>query len=80
MKRADLTIESLEPMIYEMKKKPTEQRLIDTGAKFGPIRMHLLLSKKSPFLSRLPEINAIFAEMVKDGTVDKILKKYQVLD
>lgn len=80
MKRADLTIESLEPMIYELKKKPAGERLVDTGAKFGPIKMHLLLSKESSFINRLPEINATFAEMLKDGTVEKILKKYQVLD
>lgn len=78
-KRADITIEALVTMVHALKQSPKEMKIVDTGARFGPISMHLLLSKQSPFVPLLPKINMTFKEMLEDGTVDSILQKYHVM-
>lgn len=78
-KRADITIEALETMIFALKTSHLKNEIVDTGARFGPISMHLLLSKKSPFVSLLPEINRTYKAMIDDGTVEAILQKYRTL-
>ena len=37
---------------------------------------YLTISKKSPFVNRMPEINTLLKKYSDDGTIDQIIKKY----
>lgn len=76
-KRADITIEALETMVFALKNMTLDTKIVDTNARFGPLSMHLLLSNKSSHITLLPKINRTYKAMIDDGTVSRILKKYR---
>lgn len=78
-KRADIMIEAVIPMNNEIKKLGLSSEIVLTDVKFGPVDFYLLMSKKSDYLDLMPEINRVILEIIKDGTLDRLTRKYSVL-
>lgn len=78
-RRADIMIEAVIPMNYKIKQYGLESEIVLTEARFGPINFHLLISKKSKFASRMPEINRTVDMLFKKGVIQKLTKKYTKL-
>lgn len=75
-KRADLTIEPVHAGVHLIKKLGLQNSVVLTDAKFGPLNMHLLLSKKSPHHHLMPEIDRIIQKLASNGTLKKISESY----
>jgi polar amino acid transport system substrate-binding protein len=74
--RADLLIASEIFVNYLIKLKHLSHKLQATKAKFGPIKMHLLISKKSKLAKRIDRINDILKELEESGYIDNVARKY----
>ncbi len=79
-KRADIVIDLLVPSLHYIREQEFEDALEVTDVQFGPLDMHLMLSKKSKFLDRLPEIDEAFRQLKSAGTIDSIIQRYESLD
>jgi polar amino acid transport system substrate-binding protein len=78
-KRADIMIDAVVPTNHIIKKLGIADDLVITGASFGPIDLHLLMSKESKYLPFMDRIDTVFAELEADGTLEKILERYNSL-
>jgi polar amino acid transport system substrate-binding protein len=76
-KRADITIEPLIAGNYLIKQLNLADRVIPTKARFGPLRFYVLLSKKSPLLKRMKEINQVIEALHQSGRMQHIYESYQ---
>jgi ABC-type amino acid transport substrate-binding protein len=76
-RRADITIEPLIAGNYLIKQLDLAERIIPTNARFGPLRFYLLLSKKSPFLQRMQEIDQTIDTLHQSGRMQYIYERYQ---
>ena len=76
-KRADITIEPLIAGNYLIKQLDLAERIIPTTARFGPLKFYLLLSKKSPFLQRMKEIDQVIDALHQSGRMRYIYDRYQ---
>jgi polar amino acid transport system substrate-binding protein len=47
-----------------------------TGVELGHIEFRLMISKQSPFLKMLPDIDAALQDMWQDGTMERLAGKY----
>ena len=75
-KRADIFIAS-EIFVNYMINKHNLHNFIDiTNAKFGPVKMYILISKKSKLVKYIPEINKVLKNLEESGFFDKIKEKY----
>ena len=45
-----------------------------------PVRFHVLLGQKSPFVQRMPDINRAITTLQKNGTLDRLYQKYTRID
>ncbi len=79
-KRADIVIDLLVPSLHYIKEQELEDAIEVTDVRFGPLEMHLMLSKKSRFLNRLPEIDEAFEQLKSEGAMDSIIQRYESLD
>lgn len=79
-RRADIVIDALVSTNYLIKKRGLSSRLTLTKSRFGPLKMYLLMSKKSQFLNLMPEINKIFAKLQKEGKIEKIVNRYSAFE
>lgn len=75
-KRADIMIDGLISTQKAIRQLGLSDKVVPTEARFGPIRMHLLISKKSPHVTMMPEINRAFSELKKQGVIDQITDRY----
>lgn len=78
-KRADIMIDAVLPTNHLLKQNGLTSDVVLTKARFGPIKMHLLMSKKSPHISLMPQINKAFSEIQEEGLLDQFLSKYHSL-
>lgn len=76
-KRADLLVE--DPLLVHdmLVKKHLVGRLHRTEGIVENSPFHFLVSKKSPLQARMPEFNIVIDEMIRDGSIDKILASYR---
>lgn len=75
-RRADITIEPIYAGAYLISNLGLSDKITMTNARFGPINMHLLFSKKSPHISIFPKINKAMVKLHDDGTFEEILARY----
>lgn len=78
-KRADIMIDAVLPTNHLLKQTNLASDIVLTKARFGPIKIHFLMSKKSPYVSLMPRINKAFNKIQKDGRLDQFLSKYNSL-
>lgn len=76
-KRADMIVE--DPILVHNMcvKQNCVGRIHSTSGIVEQSPFHYLVSKKSAFHSRMPEFNIVIDEMLKDGTIEKILASYR---
>jgi len=72
-------------LIRAMMKKPSPfqenfKKIVVSPNTLGEIRYSLLINKNSKWASLVPRINAILKEIKRDGTYDRILKRYLTLE
>jgi len=75
-KRADIMIDSIVSTNHLIKERNLTSKITLTESRFGPIKMHLLMSKKSQYTKLMPKINEIFLKLEKKGSINKIIDKY----
>ena len=79
-RRADLAIEwptSAWPGIHAVN---AQDKIIQTGVSISAMPFHLLINKHSPYAGILPRFDEVIRAMREDGTIDKILKRYNIRD
>lgn len=76
VKRGDVFIE--EPMIvnFKIRELKLERNIIQLTNSLDNTEFKLCISKKSPFAKEVDAVDKHLTEMVKDGTMAKILKKW----
>lgn len=75
-KRADILIDVPLTMSYQIKQLGLSSQIVLTDVILDETDFHLLVSKKSPFADKMDEIDRVLNEMIEDGTVDKLYRKY----
>lgn len=75
-RRADIMIDSKISMNRIIREKGLTDKIVQINPSFAQIHMNLLLSKKSPWLSKMPEFDQVLTDPVSDGTVDRIIDHY----
>jgi polar amino acid transport system substrate-binding protein len=78
-KRADIMIDAVVPTNHIIRKMGIADELVMTAASFGPINLHLLMSKESKYLPFMDRIDKAFAELEAEGIVEKLLERYNSL-
>lgn len=79
-KRADIMVDTIIPMNYEIKKHGLSNKIELTDVRFGPIEFHILLSKKTISSSSAKEINSAAVDLYNEGFFEKLAAKYSVLE
>lgn len=79
-KRADIMIDALVPTNDAIRKLNLVGKITQTEVRFGPILMHLLMSKKSEYTTMMPDINRVFQTLSQQGTIDRIFDRYTRLE
>lgn len=75
--RGDIAIEWPGAAWPDIIKRHLEKRIIETDVSLQAMPFHLLISKMSPHVDRLPEFNKVILEMLEDGTIRSIIEKYE---
>jgi polar amino acid transport system substrate-binding protein len=75
-KRADGMIDAALPMADYIYKYELQDKVTRTKVRFGPLAFHILISRKSPLLNRIDEINAAIKRLEANGTLEKLAAKY----
>ncbi|UTW58174.1 transporter substrate-binding domain-containing protein [Kordiimonas sp. SCSIO 12603] len=75
-RRTDLVITA--PSVYKnvMVTEAIEKDIFDTGVNLESISAHILMGKRSPYISLMPEVDHIISEMRRSGQLEAIYKKY----
>lgn len=79
-RRGDILVDSAVSMAVEIRRQGLGDVLTVAAAPIAPLRFHVLLSQKSPFAARMPEINRAIATLHKNGTLERLYQKYTRLD
>jgi len=75
--KADYFIYALYSGNFEAKKLKISEK-IESLPNYAIVEnFYISISKKSKYLTYLPEINKKIQKMVNDGTVDKLIEKYR---
>jgi polar amino acid transport system substrate-binding protein len=77
IKRADLTIEPIYAGSYLINKLNLADRIEPTGARFGPLDFHILVSKKSRRIHLMEKINEIIKQLTESGRLEEITSEYK---
>jgi len=75
--QADYFIYSLYSGHEELKTNKREAQFAELPRFVAEEPFYLTISKKSPFLQYLPEINRLIEKYKADGTIDKLMAKYK---
>jgi len=75
-RRGDMMIDLPLSMNPTIKAMGLADQLEMTPARFGPLGFHLLISKKSPLVARIEEINLAIDAYIASGDRDVFLAKY----
>ncbi|WP_354624975.1 hypothetical protein [Psychromonas sp. MME2] len=66
---------SMSPIIAEL---GLSKEIELTNVRFGPVDFHLMMSKKSPYVSLMPEIDRALQKLKDNDQFTKIFAKYSV--
>lgn len=75
-KRADGIIDALLPTNRIINDNKLQSKITLTDIKFGPIDFYVLISKKSPLVDKLDDINAALHRMSESGRIAELVAKY----
>lgn len=78
-KRADIMIDALISTNHIIREKKLASKIRLTKSRFGPLKMHLLMSKKSSFLKLMPKIDRTFKKLQDEGVIKEIITRYSSL-
>ncbi|WP_245763926.1 substrate-binding periplasmic protein [Pseudoalteromonas denitrificans] len=77
LKRGDVLIQSKAVTLYNIKKLRLDNSIIQVPrVDFGVLEFKLCISKQSPFIDIIPVFDKVLSELIQDGTIQKIFKKY----
>jgi len=76
LKRADATVEIAASTDHLIKKIGLVDQIIKTEVTFGSSDFFVMVGKKSPFASRMNEINSALQRMHERGTIQKVWSNY----
>ncbi|WP_168224655.1 substrate-binding periplasmic protein [Rhodoferax aquaticus] len=79
-KRGDILIDSAVSMPLEIKRLGLDGKIVAAAEPFAPLKFHLLISKRSPYVALLPKVNQAIATLTKNGTLERLAAKYAKLD
>lgn len=79
-KRADIMIDALVPTNHLIVTKGLTSKIKLTKARFGPLKMYILMSKKSSKRHLLTEIEKSYKAIQANGELEKITLKYSSFD
>ncbi len=79
-KRADIMIDAVVPTNKVVKDLGISPKIELTDVRFGPIKMHLLMSKKSPHIGLMEDIDQKLINLKQEGIIDQIVLRYSSLD
>ncbi|NDV28599.1 ABC transporter substrate-binding protein [Desulfovibrio sp. JC010] len=74
--RGDIIIEWPLAAWPEITNQNVSEKIILTNGTIASFPFHLLISKKSKYLKILPEFDQVIQNMLKDGTIKRIIKGY----
>lgn len=77
-KRGDLVIEWPPAAMPDIKKLNLSEKIINTNIVLSSMPFHLLIRKKSDFVTILPAFEKTIEAMKQDGTIQAILDKYSL--
>jgi len=75
--RGDIFVQTVESTHYQLKRLGLENKVIQVpGVVLETLAFRLMIGDKSPYQKLLPEIDGAFREMIADGTMDSINRRY----
>jgi len=74
--KADYFIYSLYAGNLELKKSQSS-RIVPLPTSVSEQKFYMIISKKSPFARYLPDVNRLIKQYKQDGTIDRLVAKYQ---
>jgi len=77
MKRADIMIDAVVPTNYLIKEMELSQKIVLTKSRFSQVDFHLLLSRKSQYVSWMDRIDSAFEKAEKSGRIQNIISGYE---
>ncbi len=75
-RRVDILIDAPLTMSLQINKLGLSSQILMTDAILDQTDFHVLVSKKSPLINHMIDINRVLHEMIIDGTIDLIYGKY----
>lgn len=75
--RGDIVIEDPRIIHYNLKLLGLTGKVVETAGVLEETEFKLCISRKSPFVALLPEIDRLLIEIEKDGTLQKIFDKWK---
>lgn len=76
--RADIFIESNINILYNASKLKMADKIEILPVKFSSVILRLGLSKRSPLVEKMPELNEVLKIMTTDGTIEAIFRRWGV--
>lgn len=76
--RIDIVVDGAQVMRYNIHKLNLDDAIIELPPIFETARFHLCIRKNAVFTDKLAQFDEVIRAMRKDGTMDKIYKKYQI--
>lgn len=76
LKRADLYIGGNIVADYQIKELGLQDKIVQTDVHFDPFAMHVMVSKKSPLVEKLPELNKALNQFLDSKQYREILAEY----
>lgn len=76
LKRADLYIGGNIVADYQIKELGLQDKIVQTDVHFDPFAMHVMVSKKSPLVEKLPELNKALNQFLDSKQYREILSEY----
>jgi hypothetical protein len=75
--RADITIEPIFADSYLVNKLGLNDKVAATRARFGPIKMYLLMSSQSKYVFQMDQVNSVLKKFKSCERFSEILRKYE---
>lgn len=79
VKRADIMIETPVSMNALIRTHELSEKLVLTDVRFGPINMHIMLSKKSPNAHLMKQLDEALDKITANGRLQQLIEPYTVL-
>lgn len=77
-RRVDALVEAAPAVRFKIHELHMENDIVELPLIFDSVQFRLCIRKDSPFVSKLPEFDRVIRAMRKDGSLDRIYKKYWI--